>query len=158
MQQISYKTKTFQFIYRQLFEFPTRHKSYDQLIQKLESSGLALAKRLSSATDTPENRRQLAHIVGIERWGQQRLKTLLGAPLRYDEYDGYRPDVSASLVSLCEAFAHTRCDSARLARELQRKGIPLAAKALHNKAGEISVRGWLGYFCQHAFVEGIRIR
>ena len=149
--------RIFQFIYRQLLERPAKHKSFDELINALESNGRLLIARVADKPDTLQNREQLRHIIGIERWGQRRLQTLLGQPFVQDEYDRYRPDESCDMGALRDALVQTRADSIALARELQQRGIAKTATVRHNDAGEVTVGGWLHYFVQHAASESKRI-
>ena len=103
--------RIFQFIYRQLLDRPAKNKSFDELINALESNGQLLIARVADKPDTPQNREQLRHIIGIERWGQRRLQTLLGQPYVQDEYDGYCPDESCDMGALRDALVQTRADS-----------------------------------------------
>jgi len=43
-------------------------------------------------------------VIGIERWGQRRLRMLLGEPPVSDEYDSYRPGEDLSMPALRDAF------------------------------------------------------
>lgn len=77
---------------RNLFlERPARKRDYAYFAGRLEASGKELEARFAVAADSPENRRQLRHIVGLERWGQRRLRTALGEPPIQDEMDQYAP-------------------------------------------------------------------
>ncbi len=61
-------------IFRMSIEFQIRNKSLDQLMARAEASGKTILTRLANKADTPQNRKKLRHIIGIERWGQSRLK------------------------------------------------------------------------------------
>lgn len=152
------RQRLFQFVYQQMLERPAQRQSFDQLISALETQGSAFTTRLARLNDTLENREQLRHIIGIERWGQRRLQTLLGEPFVRDEYDGYRPHAAVGWQELQEAFVQTRAATVALARTLHARGIAKTATAEHNDAGSVSVGGWLHYFVQHAASEGTRMR
>lgn len=141
-----------------LTERPARKATWEQQIADLEAGGTALQTRLAAAPDLPRNREVLRHIVGIERWGQSRLRSALGAPLIMDEYDGHRPDAAQDWEALKAGFAATRAGTLALARELQAAGIDRARSIPHNQMGSITVGGWLQYLKFHARLEGMRIR
>lgn len=155
---MSRMNRVFGFIYRQLIETPARGKTYEILHDRLELNGQVLAGRLSGKSDTAANRAVLAHIIGIERWGQRRLQILLGEPAVQDEYDSYRPDETCGLSILLDIFLRTRGESVRIAALLQQAGIPVSGRAPHNDAGSLSVAGWLTYFIQHAEIESRAIK
>jgi len=150
--------KIFSALYRQMLEGPAGKKSYADLIGELETSGRAITARVAGKPDTPANRQQLCHIIGIERWGQRRLACLLGEPLVRDEYDGYRPAPSLDLAALCAEFNQTRTRSLHLARQLRDQGIAQTARVWHNSAGELTAGAWLQYFITHGNVESRRMR
>lgn len=149
-------------LFGRLFKLQTtwaaRGQSWNELIAHLENGPRALSVQVARAKDSQLNRRQLRHITGIERWGQQRLRTLLGEPYTRDEYDGYQPDDSLPVPDLWDAFTTTRRETIALARLLQSKGVSLRATAPHNDAGDLSVGAWLVYLRQHAAREGMVIR
>lgn len=146
------------FLSEYLTERPARKATWEQQLANLEAGGAALQARLAAAPDLLRNREMLRHIIGIERWGQSRLRTALGAPLIMDEYDGHRPDEGQSWAALREGFAATRAGTLALARELQAAGIDRARPIPHNQMGSITVGGWLQYLKFHARLEGMRIR
>ena len=81
--------------------------SIDELRKGLETSCSAVALEMANAADTPMNRQKAAHVIGIERWGQQRLRAAL-TPARapvMDEYDGYRPSLEQPMSD--RATLHT---------------------------------------------------
>ena len=59
-----------------VLEGPTRRRSYAELGRQLDKAGTRLDARLARAADTESNREWARHIIGIERWGQSRLKAL----------------------------------------------------------------------------------
>lgn len=135
-----------------------RHMSYDDLAQRLRTSGERVSARFGAAADTSANRLAANHIIGIERWGQHRLRTLLGEPLVMDEYDGYRPGEEMTMAALSEAFESTRAGTLQLIDALQQAGVPVTQTAPHNDLGDFSVGGWLYYLDSHATRESIRVR
>lgn len=74
-----------------IIERPAQKLSIPELAAQLEQSGKQLSERLLACTDTLPNRRQLCHLIGIERWSQRRLRIALGEPFLTEEYDHYRP-------------------------------------------------------------------
>ena len=98
------------------------------------------------------------HIVGIERWGQRRLRVPLREPLLMDSYRGYRLPEGTSMDNLVQAFADTRRDTVNLARELGSTDLKPPVKVRHNDLGELSLGAWLAYLAGHAKRESLRIR
>ena len=134
---------------RPMAERHARGKNVAELAEELEASGRALDARFAAAPDTAGNREAVAHWVGIERWGQRRLRVALGEPLVIDAYHGYRPDKEEGMERLREAFAATRTATLDLIAELQAAGVDPATTIRHNDLGDLSVAGWLAYLLQH---------
>ncbi|HEY0734118.1 MAG TPA: hypothetical protein VGD69_04365 [Herpetosiphonaceae bacterium] len=151
------RTRISRFVTRAVLEQPAQRRSYDQLIAALETAGQGIQARIAARPDTASNRRTLQHIIGIERWGQRRLQTALGAPLIDDEHDSYRP-AGDTLSQLSQSFQTTRQESIALARQLQAQGIAKDTAVRHNQFGAISVGAWLRYLALHASLESWRIR
>jgi hypothetical protein len=145
-------------IFRTFIQFQIRNKSLDQLVARAEESGKTILTNLANKSDTPQSRQKLRHIIGIERWGQRRLKTLLGEPAIQDEYDGYQPAETLDFKALRNAFKQTRTETLALVRKLQKKGVAEQGTANHNGMGDVSVPIWLGYLTGHANFESKRIR
>ena len=124
-------------------------KSIAELADELEASGRVMDERMAGKPDTPGNREAIAHWVGIERWGQRRLRVALGEPLVEDAYHPYRPDKAEGVEALREAFAETREGTVALARDLADEGVDPERTIRHNDLGDLSVRGWLAYLIQH---------
>lgn len=125
---------------------------------RLKTAGQKIEARISAADDSPKNRTQLAHIIGIERWGQSRLRTALGAGLTIDEYDGYRPNTDQSWAELKEVFATTRQETISMAQALVDAGVSTSITVPHNQFGDMAVRSWLQYLMGHAQFESKRIK
>ncbi len=144
---------------RNLFlERPARKRDYAYFAGRLEASGKELEARFAAAADSAENRRQLRHIVGLERWGQRRLRTALGEPPIQDEMDQYAPPLGQNLLDLRAAFAATRRETVVLVRQLEARGVPPAWIIPHNEFGPLTLRAWLRYLDLHASLEGKRIK
>ncbi|MFZ2357822.1 MAG: hypothetical protein WA040_00620 [Anaerolineae bacterium] len=105
-------------ITNRFLERPFRNLSAAQIAQRLELDGRTLERTFAAAKDNEHNRKLLNHIIGIERWGQSRLRVALGEPLAMDEYDGYRPPRKASWSELQNAFRSARQQSVALADQL----------------------------------------
>ncbi|MCB9147777.1 MAG: DinB family protein [Caldilineaceae bacterium] len=145
-------------IFRLYFTWQSRNKSLNELISQSEASGKTILDGLKDKSDTPANREKLRHIIGIERWGQRRLKTLLGEPPLTDEYNGYQPAESLDFKALRAEFKSTRAETAKLLRTLQKKGLAKTGQAYHNSMGEIPITVWAGYLTMHANMEYKRIK
>jgi hypothetical protein len=127
------------------------------LIDRLEKSGQKLGDRLAQAGDNALSRRQIRHIIGIERWGQRRLRTFLGESAVQDEYDGYRPAETLSWEQYRDAFHQTRAETVSLARQLQTANLT-QTKVAHNTFGDLTPPAWLEYLASHATREAQLIR
>jgi len=139
------------------FNLTAGGKSPAQWAQRLADNGRKLETTFAATPQTEFNARVLNHIIGIERWGQRRLRVALGEPFVRDEYNGYRPAREASWDELKRDFVTTRADTVRIARELEQ------AKAgdkriLHNAYGNLTVRGWLRYLDIHSSFEAKKMR
>jgi hypothetical protein len=141
-----------------VFERPARRLTFANLAAKLELSGKDVERRISVAADNEENRRQVRHIIGIERWGQQRVRVALGNPLTLDEYDDYQPAANLLWEQMRMAFQDTRRETVALIQELERAGTSTDAKLPHNQFGDLSVGAWLQYLHSHANMESKRLR
>lgn len=141
-----------------LIERPAARRSLADLADTLEQGASRLTARIAAAPDTPRNRDQLRHIIGLERWGQRRLRVALGEPPTRDEMDEYQPPAGASMGELREAFATTRRETVALARELAARGADPRQLIDHNQLGPLTARGWLAYLNTHAGLEGMRLR
>ena len=137
---------------------PARRQTYAEHLAALDKGGSALLQRMSKAAPTGQNCDQLRHIIGIERWGQRRLATILGDPALDDDYDGYRPAASLDWLSLRQELAQTRRQTIALVRKIAARGISDELTARHNTAGELNAREWLQYLRVHSRVEALGIR
>jgi hypothetical protein len=133
-------------------------RSFRELAADLERSGEAIAARLQSAPDTARNREVAVHVIGIERWGQLRLRVPLGEPFVLDSYRPYRPEEDASMEELRSAFDATRRETLTLARRLEANGTDPDIRVRHNDLGEVTLRGWLTYLNGHGERETRRLK
>lgn len=145
-------------VLRPLAERQAKGRTLEDLAEALERSDSTLNARFGRAKDTPQNREALNHIVGIERWGQRRLRVPLGEPLLMDSYQGYRLPDSTSMGDLIQAFAETRRDTINLARGLGSADLKPPVKVHHNDLGGLSLGAWLAYLDGHAKRESLRVR
>jgi hypothetical protein len=155
---MSIRDRIFQLVIGILLKRPARKQSYDTLIAALEASGQRLLTQFDTKADTQRNREQLRHIIGIERWGQRRLQSMLGAPLLNEEYDQYQPDANLDFAALRRSFQETRQESVLMARRIQAQGISKATPVRHNQFGDLPIDAWLRYLTTHAAIESKRIR
>ena len=144
---------------RPFAERRARQRTLDEAAHDLERSGVRIAAHLAGKPDTPANREAIAHCVGIERWGQSRVRVGLGEPHRTEGHHGYRPDPAVGVVALRAAMAETRAATVALARDLVAAGVDPAATVRHDDLGDLTLAGWLAYLEQHASRElPVRVR
>jgi hypothetical protein len=134
---------------RPMAERYARGRGVAQLASDLAASGSAIDARLAAASDTPGHRAAVAHWVGIERWGQRRLRVALGEPFLDDVHQPYKPDEAAGLDALREAFASARAETLELVQRLREAGVDPSTRVRHNDLGDLTVAGWLAYLLQH---------
>jgi len=137
-------------------EMPAARKSLSDLQQDLEHGRNVILERATGAGDNDYHRKVLNHIIGIERWGQSRLKVFLGEPFIHDEYDGYRPPKETSYIDLQRQFDETRQGTLHLAVELATTPVDPSRRSMHNMFGPLTPRGWLYYLYFHANAESMR--
>jgi len=138
---------------RFIFDLPARKLTLSVLATKMDESGRKIEQHLAKVEGVYANYEVLAHIIGIERWGQQRLRSVLGEPLVMDEYDAYRPSIALFWDDLREEFKKTRQETLALVRTLERVGVDDTTAVRHNELGIITVAGWLRYLDMHANLE-----
>jgi hypothetical protein len=144
------------FFVKLAIEDPAGRVGIDELIARLERSGQVIITRAMDAKGTPENCDKLSHIIGIERWGQSRLRVALGEPFTQDEYDSYRPQ-DMSWSDLQALFHTTRIETISLVKSLRMAGIDPHTRVAHNAIGNLSLLGWLAYLNAHASMESRKI-
>lgn len=101
-------------------EFPVRNKNISELAALLEISGKEIKGKLATAqNDSADNQEQMRHIIGIERWGQPRLRGFLGDAAPHDEHDDYLPETGADLRELLALFQEARAKTVYLAIQIE---------------------------------------
>ncbi len=126
--------------------------------EKLAASGESISHRLEKYPDSERNRQVLSHIIGIEQWGQSRLRVGLGEPFKEEEYDNYRPSRSRSWEQLKAEFRLARKRTVALAEALDDNQVDQFMKVKHNRYGMITLGAWLRYLDMHANLESKRMK
>jgi hypothetical protein len=146
------------FVAQQFIEKPAGKKSVADLASELALGSQTIDERAAKAGDAEKANVVLRHIIGIERWGQRRLRVFLGDKPTNDEYDGYQPGADLTPEQMRECFRTTRSETVKLAERLARSKVAPDATVQHNSFGPISLRAWLGYLHAHANRESKRMR
>ncbi len=141
-----------------VLERHVRGMSMDAIILELNQSAIEITEHINGCVDSPNNRRQLSHMVGIERWGQRRLRVALGEPFLDEEYGHYRPSIERSWLELTNDWSATRQATITLAGSLTQLSESPDINIVHNTYGALSIKGWLRYLDVHASSEGKRIK
>jgi hypothetical protein len=142
---------------RSFIEYRASKASLDQIREGLVTGGGEVAERIAAAADTPANRLQAGHVIGIERWGANRLRSALTpntAPPT-DEYDSYRPRDDQPVKALAAEFKSARAETIELLEPLRNAQ---DCRVQHNDLGPLSVRGWFTYLTNHAGMESKRMK
>lgn len=170
-------------------EFPVRNKRISDLALQLETSGKEIIERLTLVqNDLNKDQAKMRHIIGIERWGQRRLRGFLGDEPSNEEYNSYCPEGDYRLQELVELFREARAKTVYLAIQLEalfvseakvagklndkrtENGImssdsnnlasnnKLTSAIKHNEFGPLTPRGWLRYLEMHARMESKSIK
>lgn len=126
--------------------------------EKLATSGESINHRLDKYADSQRNRQVLSHVIGIEQWGQSRLRVGLGELFKEDEYDKYRPSRNRSWEQLKAEFRLARKKSVALAEALDGQQIDQSMTVQHNQYGPITLGAWLRYLDMHANLELKRLK
>ena len=135
-----------------VFEWLGKGASIEDLTAELEAAGKRNMQQLMEIIPTERNYRLLNHMIGIEKWGQQRLKVALGEPFELDEHNRYCPPFRLSWNELQDIFSQTRSDTLEIARQIEALE-PNETEIFHNDFGEMSVNHWLHYLRLHANIE-----
>jgi hypothetical protein len=126
--------------------------------EKLAASGKKIGQKLDKSPDSQINRQVLSHIIGIEQWGQSRLRVGLGEPFKEEEYDNYRPSKNRSWEQLKTEFHIARRKTVALAEELDNRQVNQFTTVKHNQYGNITLGAWLRYLDIHANLESKRLK
>lgn len=119
---------------------PARKLTHADLIARREAGDEPIRRRAARATPSAGNSGALRHIIGIERWGQRRLRAILGEPPLADEYDGYQPDPATNWPALRDEWAARRRETIALAGQIVAAGLNAGTKAAHNGLGALTAR------------------
>ena len=141
-----------------LLERPAQKRTMSAWGEKLTANGESISQKLDNLPDSQRNRQVLSHIVGIEQWGQSRLRVGLGDPFIEEEYDKYRPSQNRSWEQLKTEFRITRKKTVALAEELDNKQMDQFFRVNHNQYGDITLGAWLRYLDMHANLESKRLK
>ena len=150
---MAFKDTMTQLIAGLFLENPAKTKSFAQLRAKLEHSGRQVQARLEVSQPNPV---LLAHIIQIEMWGQNRLRSSLAeTAFEMDQSSKYAPDLSLDYSELRLEFDRTRQVTLELVDRLE-SGEPVAVA--HNQLGPMSAKAWLWYLNLHANLVLRRLR
>lgn len=136
-------------------EWPASQRRLNDLREAFINTIEPVEARIRKA-QSPEAEQIIRHIIGMERWGQNRLRVALGNPLVMDEHHAYKPPQGLSKDHLLVEFRKTRLQTLELIEQL--KGTIDPQYIPHNAMGPLSTRGWLYYLCLHADWESRRLR
>jgi hypothetical protein len=141
-----------------IIERPAAKKTLAAWGEQLDTKGEIFLQRLAKLPHRDNNREMLSHIIGIEKWGQSRLKVALGEPFKHETSDGYRPPKNHSWEMLKAEFKATRRSTVALAQKLDTSRVDHSLRIKHDQYGELSLAGWLRYLDMHANSEGKRLK
>ena len=135
-----------------LLERPAARIGLDGLIERLEAGAGPLAA-VAEAGEDAAARKQLRHVIAIERWGQNRLRVALGdRAFERDESRDYAPPEDEPRARLVERFGAVRAETVALGRRIAAADAGAAAVE-HNSLGPISAQAWLRYLQVHGELE-----
>lgn len=139
-------------------ENPAQKQSFAQLTARLEKTQNEIANRINAVKtqNLEKHRATLRHIIGIERWGTERLKVALGETFKPDGQKDYHPNPNSNFAALLEDFNNTRFETLRVAKLVEQQNPN--AKVEHNGFGPLSVKGWLAYLNIHSSMESQKLR
>ncbi len=137
---------------------PAKRRTLSQQLAALTTADKQMQHRLAKAAANEGNKEVVRHIIGIERWGQRRLRTFLGDPPGNDEYDPYRPHTDLDWLALCAELHQTRQQTIALGQQIRERHIGDEVVVNHNNSGPMTAREWLYYLGYHGRLEMLRIR
>jgi hypothetical protein len=145
------------FLVRLFVVSPARRAGPRTLGDALSASAPALEARFRRHAGRPKAHELLRHVIGMERWGQRRLRVALGdAPFVRDEHHPYKPPGSLPTDALVGELAATRAETVALARRVDDEG-KAEVEVEHNALGPLSAAAWLRYLRLHADLEARRL-
>lgn len=133
------------------FNGPARKLTLAQHTDLLRRTGTADSAKLASARGTEYERKQLRHVIGIERWSQRRLKVFLGEPFVLDGHREYKPPADAAWEQMRQDFGRMRAETVALAEQITAREPDTRVE--HNQFGPLTARGWLRYIEKHSEYE-----
>jgi hypothetical protein len=137
-------------------ERPAARRGSARLADELEQSADALLSTLGNSKSPERAAKQARHILGIERWGQQRLRVALGErSYERDSHQPYLPDAALNRDGVVALLREARAETVKLARRLASEGKGRVAVE-HNSIGPLTADGWLRYLKVHADLEAKR--
>jgi len=145
-------------VVERVLERPTRAKRYAELADDLYVAGERLGLRLQRTRPGAAASGVMRHIIGIERWGQSRLRVAFGEPFVRDAHQPYKPPREATWEELTQDFHDTRAETVAIARGLSSDPPPPDWRVEHNALGPLSARAWLRYLQLHADLESRKLR
>jgi hypothetical protein len=140
------------------FERPVRGMSAEALRAKLSASQSTFLAALRNKSDSVANKALLAHIIGIERWAQARIKQGHTGVIIHEEYNGYRPAPDTSYADLVHIADTTRTDSIALLHTIITANIALTTPIEHPQFGTLSLAAWVQYIMSHSMIEAKKLR
>ncbi len=139
---------------RLFVERPARRLGGERLLGRLQAGRQVVIDRFAAA-DPDAARRQLRHVIQLERWGQRRLRVALGEVSAVaDVSAAYAPGPDDDLLA---TFADVRSETLVLGQRVLNEGRE-AVSVDHNALGPLSALGWLQYLHLHADLEMRRAR
>ena len=148
---MAFKDALFQIAAGLFFENPAKNKSFAQLRAALEQGQSGIEAQLEVCKPNPE---LLRHVIAIEAWGQNRLRSSIGeVPFALDRSGQYAPDATLGWSELRNAFRQTRQSTLDLLDRLEPAN---PGPVRHNQFGLISVKAWIWYLHMHANLEAKR--
>jgi hypothetical protein len=138
------------------FDGPALKQTLGEHAGTLRRSGDELVARLSASSGDSAQAAKLRHVIGIERWGQARLRVLLGEPFIAGGHRPYLPSADTGWDQLVRDFAAMRAETVAIAERLA--AAPSTRTVSHDQFGELTAHGWLRYLDGHAARElrGVR--
>ncbi len=141
---------------RAFFDKPARKLSLAEHAAELRRSGEDIRARLAGATGSEKQRAALRHVIGIEKWGQSRLRVFLGDAFVSAGHRVHLPAEGTPWAELVREFGEMRAETVAIAERLAAENPTRTVS--HNQFGELSAQGWLRYVNGHALRElrGVR--
>jgi hypothetical protein len=136
---------------RVYFDKPALKLSLAEHADALRRSGEEIRAGLARAAGDERQRAKLRHVIGIERWGQSRLRVFVGDAFVSAGHRPHLPPESASWEELVREFGEMRAQTIALAERLAAENA--TGTVTHNQFGELSAQGWLRYLNGHSLRE-----